>query len=322
MVSSMGLTGVAFAGYDVGGFVGNADSKLFARWVSIGAFSPFFRGHSMINSRDSEPWSYGEEVEQISRNFIKFRYHIMPYIYSLFYEASQTGLPVQRTLAISYPHEPKVYDGHYHNQYLFGPYFLVAPVESNRDFVKIFLPEGDWYYLYNGRKFAGNSEIIIECPIHKLPVFVKAGAIIPMEPAKSNTREISDVLHVHIYKDVINSSFTYYQDDGVSFDYQDRRYSKRLMEYKPLLSKMILGGVEGSYKNPVKKIKLIFHGFERSITTLYVDNQEHAHQHTVNRYFSGLEKYDPIKDPEPAPQEDVTVAEFNYSTEEITIHWL
>ncbi|HYC85021.1 MAG TPA: TIM-barrel domain-containing protein, partial [Chryseosolibacter sp.] len=102
MVSSMGLTGVAFAGYDVGGFVGNADSKLFARWISIGAFCPFFRGHSMINSRDSEPWSFGEEVEQISRNYIRFRYQLMPYIYSLFHEASQTGMPVQRTLAIDY----------------------------------------------------------------------------------------------------------------------------------------------------------------------------------------------------------------------------
>jgi alpha-glucosidase len=119
MVSSLGLTGVAFAGYDVGGFVGDASTKLFARWISIGAFSPFFRGHSMINSRDSEPWAYGEEVEQISRNYIKFRYQLLPYIYSLFYEASQTGMPVQRSLAIDYPHDYKIYDGQFYNQYLF-----------------------------------------------------------------------------------------------------------------------------------------------------------------------------------------------------------
>ena len=81
IVNSLGLTGVAFAGYDVGGFVGDANTRLFARWISIGALSPFFRGHTMINTRDSEPWSYGEEVEQISRNYIKFRYQLMPYLY-------------------------------------------------------------------------------------------------------------------------------------------------------------------------------------------------------------------------------------------------
>ena len=76
LVNSLGLAGVAFSGYDIGGFAGDADSQLFARWISIGAFAPFFRGHSMINSRDSEPWAYGEEVEEISRNYINLRYKI------------------------------------------------------------------------------------------------------------------------------------------------------------------------------------------------------------------------------------------------------
>jgi alpha-glucosidase len=186
LVNSMGLAGIAFTGYDVGGFVGDANNKLFARWISIGAFSPFFRGHSMINSRDSEPWAYGEEVEQISRNYIKFRYRLLPYIYSLFYEASETGMPVQRSLAIDYTHDPKIYDGLYHNQYLFGPSILVAPVESTKEYVKVYFPEGDWYSLYDGKRFPGNNEVILECPVHRLPVFVKGGALIPMKPAISS----------------------------------------------------------------------------------------------------------------------------------------
>lgn len=323
MVSSMGLTGVAFAGYDVGGFVGNADSKLFARWISIGALSPFFRGHSMINSRDSEPWSFGEEVEQISRNYIRFRYQIMPYIYSVFHEASKNGMPVQRTLAIHYPHDQKVYDHTYHNQYLFGPYLLVAPAESTKDFVKVYLPEGDWYYLYNGKKYHGNHEFILECPVHRLPVFVKAGAIIPMEDAKSHAREVNDTLKIHFYKDVSNSEFVYYQDDGETFDYQNKRsFAWRLIEYKPLLNKIIIHATDGHYTSPVKKIRLVFHGFENSITSFYVNNENVNHLHEVNSFFSGLEKYDPIKDPEPAPQEDVITLGVNYIPEEINIHWL
>jgi alpha-glucosidase len=94
-----------FTGYDIGGFVGNADEKLFARWMAIGTFSPFFRGHSMINSRDSEPWSYGEKVEEISRNFMKLRYRLLPYLYSLFYEASVRRVcRLTEVLAIDYTH--------------------------------------------------------------------------------------------------------------------------------------------------------------------------------------------------------------------------
>jgi alpha-glucosidase len=321
MVSSMGLAGVAFAGYDVGGFVGNADSKLFARWISIGAFSPFYRGHSMINSRDSEPWSFGEEVEQISRNYIRFRYQILPYIYSLFYEASQTGMPLQRTLAINYPHDAKVYDGHYHNQYLFGPYFLVAPVESTKEFAKVYLPEGDWYSLYDGKKFTGKSEIIVECPVHKLPVFVKAGAIIPMEPARPNTSVPSQVLSVHIYKDVIANSFIYYQDDGKSFDYQNNSFARRLIEYKPVENKIHFHKTVGDFKSPVVKIKVILHGFDKTIHSVRVNEMETSVYNEVNSFFTGLEKYDPVKDPEPAPETEVLSFETEYVAEDIVIDW-
>src|SRR5690349_7710251 len=200
LVNSMGLAGIAFAGYDVGGFVGDANTKLFARWISIGAFSPFFRGHSMINSRDSEPWSYGEEVEQISRNYIRFRYQLLPYLYSLFYEAATNGMPVQRSLAIDYTHDSRVYEHQFQHQYLFGPSLLVVPVESTKDFVRVYFPEGNsWYSLYNGEKYRGHTEVILDCPLHRLPLFVKSGAIIPMQPVVSHTGEKCELLIIHLY---------------------------------------------------------------------------------------------------------------------------
>ena len=154
IVNSLGLTGVAFCGYDVGGFVGEASTKLFARWISVGSLSPFFRGHTMINTKDSEPWSFGEEVEQISRNYIKLRYQLLPYIYSLFYEAALTGMPVQRSLAIYHAHDDRIYQGPFQHQYLFGPSILVAPVESNQSFAKVLFPKGNWYSLFDGdRRF-------------------------------------------------------------------------------------------------------------------------------------------------------------------------
>jgi alpha-glucosidase len=319
LVNSMGLTGIAFAGYDVGGFVGDANSKLFARWLSIAAFSPFFRGHSMINSRDSEPWAYGEEVEQISRNYIKFRYRLLPYIYSLFYDAASTGMPVQRSLAIEYPHDQKIYDGQFHNQYLFGPSILVAPVESHKDFVKVYLPEGEWYSLYNGTKHLGNMEIIAECPTHRLPVFVKAGGIIPMQPVKSNTQEVTSVLQLHVYIGAHNSSFTYYEDDGATFQYQRGQYAKREFRYEGGSRKLTVGPVEGHHVSVTKKLKVIFHGLH--INQITIDGRHHTLHHEINQFFAALEKFDPIYDPEPAPQEDVWVTEVDYTPEAIVFQW-
>ncbi|MBA4056304.1 MAG: glycoside hydrolase family 31, partial [Marivirga sp.] len=320
IVSNMGLGGIAFAGYDVGGFVGDTSTKLFARWISLGAFAPFFRAHSMINSRDSEPWAYGEEVEQISRNYIKFRYQILPYIYSLFYDASETGLPVQRSMAIDYTHDHKIYDGQFQNQYLFGPYFLVAPVESDKDFVKVYLPEGEWYYLYNGKRYAGSSEIILECPLHKLPVFVKSGALIPMQPSKSNTKEISDKLILHVYAGS-GSSFTFYEDDGSTFSYQKGNFAKRHFSYHSEKRELILSAVEGHYSSPLKSLKVVFHGLDDHAHAANVNGANVDLVKDINRFFAALEKFDPIYDPEPAPQEDVHTLDLDYITDQLIIKW-
>ena len=320
MVSSMGLGGIAFAGYDVGGFVGDANRRLFARWASIGTFSPFFRGHSMINSRDSEPWAYGEEVEQISRNYIKFRYQLLPYIYSLFHDASQTGLPVQRTLAIDYTHDYKIYDGQFYNQYLFGPYYLVAPVESEKEFVKVYLPHGDWYYLYNGQKYAGNSEVVMECPLHKLPVFVKAGALVPMQPAKSSTKAPTDRLILHVYTGQ-NSSFLFYEDDGSTFAYKSGAFAKRLIQYDAEKREVILSPVEGNYTSRLNTLKIVLHGLNAHSNSIYVNGVQNNLSSDINSFFSALEKFDPTNDPEPAPQENVHSVETIYINDRLIIHW-
>ncbi len=320
MVSNMGIGGIAFAGYDVGGFVGDANTKLFARWISIGAFAPFFRGHTMINSRDSEPWAYGEEVEQISRNYIKFRYQLLPYIYSLFHDASQTGLPVQRSLAIDYTHDHRVYDGQFYNEFLLGPYFLVAPVESDKDFVKVYLPQGEWFSLYNGQKYNGNSEVILECPLHKLPVFVKAGALIPMQPTSSNTKTTAKELILHVYTGQ-SSSFVFYEDDGSTFAYQQGAFAKRHIQYNAENREIKLSAVEGNYTSMRKTLKVVFHGMPAHSHSVFVNGNQNSLDSAINSFFAPLEKFDPIYDPEPAPQENVYTLVTTYTSDNIVIHW-
>lgn len=319
LVNSMGLAGIPFTGYDIGGFVGDANASLFARWISIGTFSPFFRGHSMINSRDSEPWAYGEEVEQISRNYIKFRYQLLPYIYSLFYEASTTGMPVQRSLAINYTHDAKVYDMRFENQYLFGPSILVAPVESTKDFVKVYFPEGEWYSLYDGKKYSGNNEVIIECPIYRLPVFVKGGSVIPMKPVLQSTKETSELLILHVYMGNDTSGFTFYEDDGSSFEYQQGEYLVRRFEVRTEERKVVLHKSEGSFKSPYTRVRMVFHGIYNQLDEVRVNNTAVGVSREINQFFGPLEKFDPIYDPEPAPFEEVYAIEFDYSREEIAV---
>jgi len=317
MVNSMGLSGIAFAGYDVGGFVGEASSRLFARWISIGALSPFFRGHTMINSRDSEPWAFGEETEQIARNFIRFRYKLLPYLYSCFYEASKTGMPIQRSLAINYTFEEKIYQSTYQHQYLFGPYILVAPVESDKQLVKVFLPEGKWYYLYTGKLFEGNQEIAIECPPHKLPIFIKGGAVIPMQDPGENTRQLSKTLYIHVYKGDEETKFELYADDGKTYQFQNGDFALRTIKYQPSKNKITVDAIEGKFQPSTKTIKFVFHGFEKE--SAVVSNKKFRLKKENLELFLPLEKFDPLGDPDTMGMEKVLTFGMPYTEKEVNI---
>jgi len=319
IVNSLGLTGVAFAGYDAGGFVGEANTKLFARWISIASLSPFFRGHSMINTRDSEPWSYGEEVEQICRNYIKFRYQLLPYIYSLFYEASKTGMPVQRSLAIDYTHDSRVYNGLYQNQYLFGPSILVAPAESNKELVKVLLPRGTWYDLYTGKLLEGDREIIVESPIHRLPVFIKAGSILPMQQVTEHTGIPQKVWILHIYCGNESSEFQYFTDDGSTFDYQQGKSIQRVLHYVADENKVVVTAEEGQFQTQFELIKIAFHGLPATEVT--VDGNRKSLNQQSHSFFAPLEKFDPIKDPDTMGEEHVAWLSVPYIKSQIEITW-
>ncbi len=320
LVNSLGLTGVAFCGYDVGGFVGEASTKLFARWISIGALSPFFRGHTMINTKDSEPWSFGEEVEQISRNYIKLRYQLLPYLYSLFYEASQSGMPVQRSLAIEYPHDSRVYNGQYHHQYFFGPSILVAPVESNKDFAKVFFPAGKWYSIFDGSVINGDQELIIETPIHRLPVYVKGGAVIPMQRAVNNTKETVNELILHVYHGEQTTSFEFYEDDGATYQFETGVYAKRSLEFIPANRMIKISAQSGEYKTDLQHVKLVLHGFS-DVGSIRVNGQTKGCEPATHSFFTPLEKYDPINDPDSMGEEQVLICHFDYSNSSIDISW-
>lgn len=322
LVNSMGLSGLAFTGYDVGGFVGNADEKLFARWISIGAFSPFFRGHSMINSRDSEPWSYGERVEEISRNYMKLRYRLLPYLYSLFYEATQNGLPINRSLAIDFSFDDLIYDHRYHNQYLFGPSILVAPVESNKELTKVYVPEGNWYEFFTDQEVNGQSEIVVDCPIDQLPLYVRGSSIIPMrEYAGRNVHDYGDVLEIHLYNGSSDNTFLLYEDDGSSFAYETGSYSRRLLHYRATENQLIINRSDGTFKSPFRKINVFLHGF-RNIEKVSVNGKSTEVFQKEYRFVQPISNFDPVNTmPEGPKISSLKYIAVDYTQNQIDIRW-
>lgn len=322
LVNSLGLTGIPVGGYDIGGFVNESSPKLFARWLAVASFAPFFRVHSMINSRDSEPWAYGEEVEEVSRNYINLRYKLLPYFYSLFYEAHKTGLPINRTLAIDYTNDLEVYSGNAQNAFTLGQWLLVCPTQSTQDYAKIYLPEGQWYNFFTDEKHEGKQHLVVETEMEDLPVFAKEGSIILMQSGVQHTHQAHDgVLRLHIYNGQIKTSQVFYEDDGESFDFEKGIYAKRKIEFDGKDKNISISKQEGNYASKFTSLRLYLHGFDASSFFINESNT------SVNE--ENLTLLDPITEFDPLPQRNKKHLQIkglkfitaNFTKESLTITW-
>lgn len=297
MVNSLGLTGVAFSGYDVGGFIGEADPALYIQWIQVGAFSPFFRGHSMINSRPGEPWAYGEDAEAIARNYINLRYRLMPYVYSAFAESARTGLPLCRSLAIEYGHDPNIFGGETENQYLFGSGLLIVPIGEAKDLKRIYLPAGNWYDFFNDSEWSGSC--VVDLRREKLPVFVKASTLLPMQSVvQHNGEQPNEVLELHVYAGDVVGTLDYYEDDGESFAYASGDYYRRKIRYVPGEEELVFEAVEGEWASQFTQVRVCLHGFS-GVNRMEVGG---VVQELVNEsvsFLTPLPQFDPF--PENAP---------------------
>ena len=293
LMNSLGLSGVPFSGMDIGGFTGGASPSLYARWMQIGAFNPYMRNHSGINSKASEPWAYGEEVLEITRNYINLRYKLLPYLYSSFYDATQTGKPIMRSLAIDYTHDDNIYNGLYENQYMFGGSFLVFPFDGVTNFGKLYFPAGKWYDLYTGQVQQGNQKIGLDLGISKLPVYVKESSIIPMQALIQNTTEKpADTLYVHVYKGDIHNKFVYYEDDGESFGYEKGDFYKRTIVYDPAKKSISFGKADGSGKSKFSNIRLMLHGFADNLAVKLNGKQAQV-KNDFQSLMTPISRFDP-----------------------------
>jgi alpha-D-xyloside xylohydrolase len=199
--------------------VGHDDDypELYVRWFEYATFQPTMRAHGSRNF--NEVWSYGKQAEPILEKYLRLRYQLMPYLYSLGYFSHQTGAPFMRGLFMDFDNDPKV--ANIGDEYMFGPALLIAPVtEQGRTSREVYLPAGtDWYNFWTNERVHGGQSITVPAPIDTLPIFVRAGAVLPLGTPVLSTNEKQAIAEVRIYPGA-DGSFRLYSDDGQTYAYE------------------------------------------------------------------------------------------------------
>ena len=206
-------------GSDVRGTIGNYEDypELFVRWFEWGTFQPVMRAHGERNH--NEVWAYGKQAEPILAKYLRLRYQLLPYTYSVAYSSYQTGAPYMRALFMDFPTDPKAAD--IPDEYMYGPAFLVAPVtEQGATQRSVYLPAGsDWYNYWTNQRIHGGQTIVVDAPIDILPLFVRAGSIVPLGSEVLSASLPQSIVSVRVYPGA-DSSFTVFQDDGTTYGYE------------------------------------------------------------------------------------------------------
>lgn len=184
---SWGMSGGTFYSHDIGGFaIGKPSSELYIRWTQAGTMLSHTRFHG-IGPR--EPWEYGPEAVEIVRSWLLLRYRLIPYLEACALEAASNGMPVIRAMPLAFPEDPLSWS--FDEQYLLGPALLVAPVTQPGGRVRLYLPPGGWFDIWTGEYLQGPQVIDITAPLARIPIYGRAGSLLPLGPEGMNTQELA-----------------------------------------------------------------------------------------------------------------------------------
>jgi alpha-glucosidase len=252
MLNGMGLSGLQFVGADIGGIVPVPSPELYTRWMQTGLLTPFSWTHS-LGPGNLEPWGFGNRMEGINRESIRLRYRLLPYIYTAFWQASQTGQPIMRPLLLEYPDDWTAIGTN--DEYLFGDDLLVAPIGKDYDENRsVYFPQGTWYDYWTDRRYVGPLTVNVNAPLERIPLFVRAGAVIPSQQAMQYTDQYPiDPLTFDVYPEG-SSTREYYDDDGISFAYEKGVYLQQTVSVESAADRIgvEISSREGTY-HPAKR---------------------------------------------------------------------
>jgi alpha-D-xyloside xylohydrolase len=251
------LTGMPYWTTDIGGFFrpgqGQYTDKkyheILTRWFQWGVFNPIFRIHGY--QTETEPWKYGEKVENNMRSMMNLRYQLLPYIYSEAWQISKNNSTLMRPLIMDFNTDALAVSQAY--QFMFGKAFLIAPVTApdviNWD---VYLPKQNaWYDFWSGRRFEGGQTVAAPAPLDKIPVFVKEGSIVPMGNVVQNTQTKQDILEIRVYTGK-NAAFTLYNDEGDNYNYEKGKYIEIPMIWNEKNQSLVIGKQIGNYQGQIK----------------------------------------------------------------------
>lgn len=236
MILSISISGIPFTGADVGGFFNNPNEELLARWYQAAAFQPFFRAHSHIDTKRREPWLFSDNIIENIRNSISYRYILLPFWYTLFREASLTGVPPARPMFLEFPDNEACYN--MDEQYMLGDALLIKPVvnEGQKE-TTVYLPSSSIWYNYQTFEtinLNGEENYTMETPLDVIPVFIRGGSIIPQRQRlrRSSTLMKHDPFTLLIaLNEKGEASGKLYVDDGETFKYKEGEYISRSFNY-------------------------------------------------------------------------------------------
>jgi alpha-glucosidase len=268
MLLNLSLSGAPFCGADIGGFAGHPSPELYLRWMQIGALYPFARTHTWWLQPRQEPWRFGQRAENIARRALELRMRLLPYLYGLFREAEENGSPVWRPLFFEFPDDDEA--ATIEDQVLLGSWLLAAPVlERGARQRRVYLPEGTWFSFDDDARYVGPRFLQVAAPLERLPLFVRAGAVIPTHsPVRHVGEPPAEPLVLEVFPGG-DGTTVLVEDDGLTTAYRQGAFARtelRLRDPAAGRLRLELGAREGSHALAPRRVRIRVHACPRPQT--------------------------------------------------------
>ena len=274
-VQRMSLSGMGFTGSDIGGFAEQPSGELYARWIQLGVFHPFCRTHSSGDHGNQEPWSFDDDVVNITRKFVELRYQLLPYLYTMFWQYINEGIPMLKPLV--YFDQEDTHTHYRNDEFIFGNQIFVCPIlEPNAIGRRLYLPKGNWYNYWTNELVSGKKELWVATDYDQIPVFIKEGAIIPKYPIQQFVGEIEfENITLEVYYKLGKEKSVVYEDAQDGYDYNKGRFRLRTFNLNGKENDLtILQHQEGTFENNYSKFIIDLKGLPFKVKKIEIDNIE------------------------------------------------
>jgi len=261
MCQRLSISGLSFIGTDIGGFIDQPTPELYTRWIQIAVFHPLCRTHSSGDHGDQEPYSFGERTTNIVRKFIELRYKLLPYLYTSFYQYIRDGYPILRPLSFVDQADQNVL--YRDDEFMHGDNILISPItEANSKGRYVYFPKGKWYNYWNGSTVYGGDEHWVDALLEEMPIFIKAGAVLPHYPVQQYVGEkVIDQLTLVVYYNDGQLTSELYEDEGEGYDYEKGIYTLKTFSQEGSDSEVVIKqSISGHFKASYSSYKMVFIG--------------------------------------------------------------